>query len=327
MAYPNLLLLPTDRGPARAFAASLCQSLGEDFSTTIFDLVLACPNGDGGPKEYLCIAIDSSRSESVRDAIKEWLWPQRREGSARATIGDILCGRYTRDVHDFRLEDHGFFIPSRRRKIADVRVHSFPHSPGYYRYRLATARTAELPGPAADFLHALFADCPNHLFSGSKFRASRACKCRLGFEIALNPTRRRDIIRLAADSRSADSVSSRHENLQKYFLEHDPRTIACEVPVWIEAWDFVEYGRLLGTHEPLTGHIDVLRREDDAKLGVWDYKPHAAAERTAAMQVFLYALMLSLRMGLPLTAFLCGYFDEKDAYTFDPSQVTLTRRP
>jgi hypothetical protein len=77
----------------------------------------------------------------------------------------------------------------------------------------------------------------------------------------------------------------------------------------------------LKTCDPLTGHIDVLRREEDGRLGVWDYKPRAAAERDAHIQVFLYALMLSLRTGLPLTAFLCGYFDEKDAYLFDPAQV------
>ena len=78
-----------------------------------------------------------------------------------------------------------------------------------------------------------------------------------------------------------------------------------------------------GTREALTGHIDVLRREDDGLLGVWDYKPHAAAERSAHIQVFLYTLMLALRTGLPINAFLCGYFDEKDAYIFRPSQVKV----
>ncbi len=62
-------------------------------------------------------------------------------------------------------------------------------------------------------------------------------------------------------------------------------------------------------------------------IGVWDYKPRAAAERDAHIQVFLYALMLALRTGLPLTAFLCGYFDEKDAYIFRPSEARLTRDP
>ena len=91
----------------------------------------------------------------------------------------------------------------------------------------------------------------------------------------------------------------------------------------MESWEFADYPDVLKTGEPLTGHIDVLRREEDGLLGVWDYKPHAAAERNAHIQVFLYALMLSLRTGLPLSAFLCGYFDEKDAYLFSPAQARL----
>jgi hypothetical protein len=90
----------------------------------------------------------------------------------------------------------------------------------------------------------------------------------------------------------------------------------------MESWEFADYASVLKTCDPLTGHIDVLRLEEDGRLGVWDYKPHAAAERDACIQVFLYALMLSLRTGLPLSAFLCGYFDEKDAYLFRPTQVT-----
>jgi hypothetical protein len=35
--------------------------------------------------------------------------------------------------------------------------------------------------------------------------------------------------------------------------------------------------------------------------------------------------MLSLRTGLPLSAFHCGYFDEKDAYLFCPAQARLAR--
>jgi hypothetical protein len=120
-------------------------------------------------------------------------------------------------------------------------------------------------------------------------------------------------------------VSSRHENLQKYFLAHNPHTVACEVPVWMEAWEFADYARILKTRDTLTGYIDVLRCEDDGRLGVWDYKPRAAAERSADLQVFLYALMLALRTGLPLTAFLCGYFDEQTAYLFEPAEVKLTR--
>jgi hypothetical protein len=202
-------------------------------------------------------------------------------------------------------------------------VHSFAHPPAFYRYRLALARTACLHEPLADYLLSLFADCPNHLFNETGCRASRLSRGGLRIRVPLRRLKRHAVIALAGESRGFSEVSSQHENLQKYFLEHDPETVACEAPVWMEAWELADYGRLVGSRQPLTGHIDVLRREADGRLGVWDYKPRAAAERTAHVQVFLYALVLALRTGLPLSWFLCGYFDEKDAYVFWPCEVEL----
>jgi len=326
MAHANLFLLPKDgAGPASAsVAAFLCESLHREFPMCVSGAGLPGHNGTDGSAEYLCIAIDCSQPERVRDAIKERLWLMRPESIARAKLDDILRGRHEKPVREFRLEDYGIFVPCRTRRFADIRTHSFAHSPAYYRYRLALARTDRLPGPMADFLHALFTNCPNHLFGRTMCRASRVARSGLDVEIPLTRLKDHDIIALADKSRRFDEVSSRHENLQKFFLDHNPNTIACEVPVWAEAWEFEDYPRLLRTREALTGHIDVLRREDDGLLGVWDYKPKAAAERRAHIQVFLYALMLALRTGLPMSAFLCGYFDEKEAYLFRPSQTKLS---
>jgi hypothetical protein len=325
MAHPNLFLVPMDGALAlsASVAAGLCESLHREFPMSSFETVLPGHNGADGPAEYLCIAIDCSQPERVRDAIKERLWLTRGESIARAKLDDILRGRHEKSDREFRLEEYGTFIPCRTRKFEDIRTHSFAHNPAYYRYRLALARTDRLPDPVADFLHALFTNCPNHLFGQSVCRASRMARRGLDVEIPLTRLKDHDIIALAGGSLGFDEVSSRHENLQKYFLDHNPNTIACEVPVWAEAWEFEDYPRLLGTREALTGHIDVLRHEDDGLLGVWDYKPKAAAERSAHIQVFLYALMLALRTGLPMSAFLCGYFDEKDAYIFRPSQVRV----
>jgi hypothetical protein len=314
LAHPNLFLTPKDG--AASTADLLCERLRREFPVSAVEAVVP---------EYVCIAIDCSQPERVRDAIKERLWLTRPESVSRAGLDDILRGRYEKPIREFRLEEYGIFVPCRTRGFADIRIHSFAHHPAYYRYRLALARTDRLPGPMADYLHSLFADCPNHLFGQSPCRASRVARSGLGVEIALTRLKDHDIIALAGTSREFDEVSSRHENLQKFFLDHDGHTIACEVPVWAQAWEFTDYPRLLGTHEPLTGHIDVVRREDDGLLGVWDYKPRAAAERGAHIQVFLYALMLALRTGLPMSAFLCGYFDEKDAYVFRPSQVKIAR--
>jgi len=323
---PNLFVLPQGEvSPAStALGRQLCDWLGREFRIAAFDLALPPRDMAGSIAQYLCIAIDSSQPETVRDALKERLWPARPKIPPRAMLDDILHGRHEKTVPEFRLEEYGLFVPFRTRRHATIRTHSFAHRPAFYRYRVALARTAELPDPMTDYLQALFTNCPNHLFRETVFRASGVGRGRLGVEIPLTRVRDHGIIALAGRSHGFREVSSRHENLQKYFLEHDPATIACEVPVWMESWEFVDYQRILGTREPLTGHIDVLRHEDNGRLGVWDYKPHAAAERHAHIQVFLYALMLSLRTGLPLSAFHCGYFDEDDAYLFRPARATRT---
>jgi hypothetical protein len=320
MAHANLFLVRQ----GGAIVDLLCEHLQSEFSVRIFDMELPSRNGTDDPATYRCLAIDSSRPETVRDAIKERLWPARRKTPTSGRLSDILHGRHEKTSGEFRLREYGFFIPCRTRRFADIRVHSFAHRPAYYRYRLALARTTPLPEPMADFLHALFADCPNHLFNQPGVRASRVCRSGLDVEIPLRHVGRHDIITLATRSRDHSTVNSRHENLQKFFLQHDRKTVACEVPVWMEAWEFADYARFLNTRESLTGHIDVLRHEENGLLGVWDYKPRARAERSAHVQVFLYALMLSLRTGLPLSHFLCGYFDETDAYTFHPTLARLT---
>ena len=327
MAHANLFLIP--RGEICPAWTALGDLLGEclrrEFRVATHDITLPLVGAAGGPAEYLCLAIDSSQPERVRDTIKERLWRIRQEAPTRATFCDLLQGRHEKTGREFRLEEYGVFVPARTRKFTAIRTHSFEHRPAFYRYRVALARVAGLPEPMGEFLHALFANCPNHLFRETVFRASGVRRRQLGLEIPQTRVRGHEIIALAARSHGFSNVSSGHENLQKYFLEHDPATIACEVPVWMESWEFADYQRILGTDEPLTGHIDVLRHESDGCLGVWDYKPHAAAERHAHLQVFLYALMLSLRTGLPLRAFHCGYFDEKDAYLFDPTQARLAR--
>jgi hypothetical protein len=323
---PNLFVLPQGEAcPAStALGRQLCECLGREFRILTFDLALPRDTA-GATAEYLCIAIDSSQPETVRDVLKERLWPAEPKTLPQTTLADILHDRHEKSAPDFRLEEYGVFVPCRTRRHATIRTHSFAHRPAFYRYRLALARTAGLSDPVADYLHALFTNCPNHLFRETVFRASGVGRGRLGVEIPLTRVRDHGIIALASHSHGFREVSSRHENLQKYFLEHDAATIACEVPVWMESWEFADYPRILKTREPLTGHIDVLRHEDDGRLGVWDYKPHAAAERNAHIQVFLYALMLSLRTGLPLSAFHCGYFDENDAYLFGPAQATRTQ--
>ena len=107
-------------------------------------------------------------------------------------------------------------------------------------------------------------------------------------------------------------------------LEKDNKTVAVEVPIWLEPDEIEFYEELFQTNEQLTGHIDLLRIEDE-KIWVWDYKPNAQKEKFASTQVFFYALMLSKRIGLPLDKFRCGYFDSNYTYVFNPNESLLPR--
>ena len=75
-------------------------------------------------------------------------------------------------------------------------------------------------------------------------------------------------------------------------------------------------------NEPLTGHIDLLR-VDNNKIWVWDYKPGALKEKYAATQTYFYALMLAKRTGISLDNFRCGYFDTAHALMFKPKEEML----
>jgi hypothetical protein len=328
MRHVNLFLLPKSTADSRAgvSAESLCDHLRNQFPVCLCEIPV--PGLDAGSRQTDClgIAIDSSQPERVRDAIKERLWLMRPQAPRGMMFEHMLRDRHGSRAGPFRLDDYGLFLPCRTRRFQAIRTHSFDHHPGYYRYRLALARTTGLPVPLADYLHALFTDCPNHLFRRTVFRASRVGRNGLSVRIPLTRLADHDLIGLAGESRRYETMSSRHENVQKFLLDCDPATIACEVPVWMESWELEDYPDILRTRDTLTGHIDVVRLETDGLIGVWDYKPRATAERNAHIQVFLYALMLALRTGLPLRAFTCGYFDEEDAYVFRPTEARLDER-
>ncbi len=321
MKNPNLFLVPYASG--EQFCDAICKSLRAEFPTRILDSTLPTTDTNARRRTHICIAIDSSRPEKVKDVIREELWLSRKDGVASGSVHDIMAGTYEKTVREFRLEDYGIFVPFRTIKPSAIRTHSFHHRPIFYRYRLALDRVSNAPDPLRDYLEALFASCPNHVFNQSTFRASAVRAEQLSLDIPLDKVDAHDMLTLARASVGYEAVKSRHENLQKFLLQYDPKTIASEVPVWVESWELKEYHEIFQTRENLTGHIDMLRCEDRDTLGVWDYKPNAADERSAGVQVFLYALMLSFRTGLPMTRFVCGYFDECAAYVFRPSKVRL----
>ena len=122
-----------------------------------------------------------------------------------------------------------------------------------------------------------------------------------------------------------DKFRDNHSKVQVFMLENDDKTIAMEVPVWLNDKEFENFLRTFRSDEPLTGHIDILRVEDD-KIWIWDYKPKSLEEKFASTQIYFYCLMLSNRTGIPLEKFRCGYFDDRTAFVFDPNSVSLDVR-
>ena len=212
-----------------------------------------------------------------------------------------------------RYNRYGLFLPRTGRIVC----FSFAHSGSmYYRYRLAEFKLKALPNGLSCYLRSLLIYCPHEYF----FSGSRASGFILKMQVSMKHSTSHGITSFVVKALKVGKFKSGHENVEKYLLESDPDTIGCEVPVWYEQ---PEENRLQITGI-LTGHIDVLRFEQNGRIGIWDYKPRARYEKKAHMQVYLYALMLSQRTGIPLNKFLCGYFDSVDAYFFNAEDAAVT---
>lgn len=122
----------------------------------------------------------------------------------------------------------------------------------------------------------------------------------------------------------APSNKKRHETLQRFMLANDSATIATEIPIYLTPDDFKAFRRQGFTFpfgdQPITGHIDFVQLRSSF-LHILDYKPEAKKERHAVTQLTIYALALSRRTGLPVKAFKCAWFDEKDYFEFFPLPV------
>jgi hypothetical protein len=165
----------------------------------------------------------------------------------------------------------------------------------------------------------MFEGCPDHYFlSGPRSSALR-------FDIDVSPMRidGHPICKMAELGIENGRYRTAHSNVEVYMLETDNHTVAVEVPIWLLPHELESYRAIFDCEEPLSGHIDVLRVEDD-NVWIWDYKPNAEKEKYAKCQLLFYALMLSKRTGLPLAKFRCGYFDEKDAFVFKPEMSHLS---
>lgn len=328
MGKPNLFIMPYDSNNEEVSNRfeRVVSCLKEDFDISIYELSpSACNLSDCNnfSNNFLCkcIAIDSGKTEGIRDIIKEALWPTFYNGTDSPNLNSILSANEDTDRKSFTLAEYGLFVPYKTRKYDTIRMHSFSHKPVFYRYRLALDKIQRLPAKLESYLQHLFTDCPNHLFNKSEFRASARTCDGFNIKVSMEDPHNYDLTRLAEKSLSFNQFKARHENLQKYFLLNDPCTVACEVPLWLEACELKDYLAFFNTDDVLTGHIDIVRYEKNGKIGIWDYKPKAIIEMDASLQVSLYALMLSLRTGICLKNSICGYFNETDVFLVDPILV------
>ncbi len=192
------------------------------------------------------------------------------------------------------------------------------HKGGFYFYRLNSYKLDKLCDGfinLINFLNEMLKNCPNEYFNSGprssmlKFKLNLDIKKIKGYEIC-------DLAKNGL-SENNDRYNSDHIKVQSFMLENDDKTIAVEVPIWLYHNEVDYYIDLFKTIEPLTGHIDILRLEDN-KIWVWDYKPNSNNEEFASTQIYFYALMLSKRTKIDLDNFRCGYFNKDYAYVFKP---------
>ena len=201
-----------------------------------------------------------------------------------------------------------------------IKSRSFKHG-WWYHYRVHTHKLKNLaedfPG-LQGFLDSVFNSCPDNYFErgprGSKF------KMKLPVDLIHADGHEINSLTVAGLEANKDRYKSAHSKVQVFMLENDSKTVAMEVPLWLMPEELDS--DLFSIDEPFTGHIDLLTIED-GKIWVWDYKPNASLEKYASTQVFMYALMLSKRTGIPLDNFRCGYFDSANAYIFKPDAQVL----
>ncbi len=330
MEKPNMFIMPYDNSNPLNIDhfEKVLSCLREAFDADVFELESnECDlfSFSSTPKSqfFKCIAIDSGKIEKIRDVIKEVLWTAGKQSSKPPLLNKLLSAADDGLADNFKLSEYGIFIPYKTKKNSEIRTHSFNHKPVFYRYRISERKVNRLPANLKSFLQLLFADCPNHLFQKSNFRASARTIDEIDIKYEISHESSHELIELAKQSESFNQFKSRHENLQKFLLLNDPCTVACEVPLWLEEKEIQDYKMFFNTNDTLTGHIDVLRYEKDGKIGIWDYKPGAKSEVDASIQIWLYALMLSVRTGLSMKNIICGYFDEQDLFVLNPDEMII----
>jgi len=169
------------------------------------------------------------------------------------------------------------------------------------------------------YLHRVFETCPDEKFiTGPRSSA-------LKFPVSIQLTEDNENIlcqQTVTALETMDRFKTAHSKVEVYMLENDHDTISVETPIWLDPCEHPRFSNIFNEDGALSGHIDVLKILNN-KIQILDYKPKAVKEKYATTQTYFYALMLSIRSGIPLDKFHCGYFDENNCYFFDPIDVAL----
>lgn len=193
---------------------------------------------------------------------------------------------------------------------------SFNHG-WFYHYRVHLVKLKKLCNDKFSSLEKYLLNvkdyCPDDYF----FKGPRSSRLKFSSKLDVKNIKNHEVSKLALLGLELKKFSTAHSNVQMFMLQNDSKTISIEVPIWLMNNEISGYENLFNTLEPLTGHIDILRIEDN-KIWIWDYKPNAFKEKYAVTQTNFYAIMLSKRTGIPLEYFMCGYFDAMDAFIFKP---------
>jgi hypothetical protein len=254
--------------------------------------------GLGGAHNSRIFAVQSKAIERCRDALKKIFF------EVYLQIGS--------PAKSFALSDYLMFVCPPKKTQGEIVEHTFVHGIGrFYRFLYNARKHFNGVGDLHQYLGSLPQNCPNHLFlSGPK-----VSKGNWAFPVIRCSVPNSDLIKLATKASGEKLMKRAHENIEKYLILNDPKTFACEIPIWLQPSDFQDYETRFKTTSCITGHIDILRIESNGKLGLWDYKPNADKEKTAAQQVWFYMMMLSKRTGVPIEQIEGGYFDESSAFS------------
>jgi len=201
---------------------------------------------------------------------------------------------------------------------------SFKHKGGFYHFRLHNQKNLKNGfSTLKTYLECIPGKCPDNYFNEGPRSSSLKFKLQ---DIDVIHLKNHEISELAKLGLEVNETkyNTNHSKVQVFMIERDNKTLAIEIPIWLKPDELNGFFDIFKTEKPLTGHIDLLRIEDN-KIWVWDYKPNAIKEKYAATQVFFYALMLSKRTNIPLENFRCGYFDDKDAFLFKPDINQINR--